>query len=108
MAYDLSNIFSRIVHDLEMTPSVSLAQISRNLGVERHTVEKAIKATTGITFREFRANILLKHAEDLLKDRSNRTVKEVAFALGYRSQGSLSRFIRMATGRPTRSLRRSS
>jgi transcriptional regulator GlxA family with amidase domain len=98
MAYDLHRIFLQVRHNLELTPSMSLAQLSRNLRIERHTVEKAVKRAIGVTFREFRNGVLLRRAQDLLRDESNRTIKEVAFALGYRSQGSLSRFIRIMTG----------
>ena len=98
MAYDLHRLFLQVRQNLELTPSASLAQLSKNLGIERHTVEKAVKSATGLTFREFRNGVLLRRAQELLKDECNRTIKEVAFMLGYRSQGSLSRFIRIATG----------
>lgn len=98
MVYDLRGIFMQVARNLEIAPSMSLTQLSNALGIERHTVEKAVKHATAMTFREFRNGILLKHARGLLRDQSNRTIKEVAFMLGYRSQGSLSRFIRSATG----------
>lgn len=98
MAYDLHGIFLQVTRRLDMTPFISLTQISENLDVERHTIAKAVKSATGSTFREFRKSMLLKHARSLLKHESNRTIKEVAYALGYRSQGSLSRFVRTATG----------
>lgn len=105
MAYDANRIFLQVVQQLEMTPSVSLAQLSSNLGIERHTIEKTVKNATGSTFREFRARALLKRACGLLTDQSNRSIKEVAFALGYRSQSSFSRFIRAATGYSAKELR---
>jgi transcriptional regulator GlxA family with amidase domain len=105
MAYDLHRIFLQVTRHLEMTPSMSLTQLVNNIGTKRHTIMKAVKNATGLTFREFRGNVLLKHACDLLKDESNRTIKEVAFALGYRSQGSLSRFIRIATGYSAKKLK---
>lgn len=104
MAYDLHRIFLQVRRNLELTPSMSLAQLSKNLAIERHTVEKAVKKATGVSFREFRNDVLLRRAQDLLKDESNRTVKEVAFALGYRSQGSLSRFIRIMTGNSAKTI----
>jgi AraC-like DNA-binding protein len=99
MVYDLHRIFLLVVQHLERTPSISLTGVSNNLRIERHTVAKAIRSATGVTFRELRNRALLKHACDLLNGESNRTVKEVAFTLGYCSQGSLSRFIRKHTGR---------
>jgi AraC-like DNA-binding protein len=105
MVYDLHRIFVQVARRLEMAPSISLRQVSESLGVERHTVEKAVKSATGVTFREFRRSILLKHAEGLLRDQPTRSIKEVAFVLGYRSQGSLSRFVRMATGSSAKELK---
>lgn len=105
MVYDPNRIFLQVVRHLEMTPSISLKQLSINLGIERHTIEKAVKSSTGSTFREFRGKILLKLAYGLLTDQSNRTIKEVAFSLGYRSQGSFSRFIRIATGCSAKNLK---
>lgn len=105
MAYDLQRIFMQVNQQLEITPAVSLIQLSTILHIERHTIAKTIKNSTGKTFREFRHDVLLKRAQGLLKDECNRTIKEVAFALGYRSQGSLSRFIRTATGHSGKKLR---
>lgn len=98
MAYDSHRIFLQVTQRLAVTPFMSLTQLSGDLDVERHTIAKAVKSATGLTFRDFRKSGLLKHARSLLKHESNRTIKEVAFALGYRSQGSLSRFVRTATG----------
>ena len=105
MVYDLHRIFLQVTRHIEMMPCISLMQLSNILGIERHTIAKAIKNATGLSFREFRNSVLLKHACDLLKDESNRTIKEVAFAVGYRSQGSLSRFIRIATGHSAKAVK---
>jgi len=88
-----------------MTPSISSTQLAKDLGIERHTMAKAIKNAAGVTFREFRKSVLLKRTASLLRDESNRTIKEVAFTVGYRSQGSLSRFIRTATGGSAKKLK---
>jgi AraC-like DNA-binding protein len=105
MVYDLHRIFLQVTQNIEMMPSISLMQLSNNLGIERHTIAKAIKNATGLSFRKFRTSVLLKHVRDLLKDESNRTIKEVAFAVGYRSQGSLSRFVRIATGHSAKAVK---
>jgi transcriptional regulator GlxA family with amidase domain len=105
MVYDPHKIFLKVTRQLEITPSISSTQLAKNLGIERHTMTKAVKNATGVTFREFRKGVLLKYAVSLLKDESNQTIKEVAFALGYRSQGSLCRFIRTATGRSAKELK---
>jgi AraC-like DNA-binding protein len=105
MVYDFHRIFLQVTQNIEMMPSISLMQLSNNLGIERHTIAKAIKNATGLSFREFRNSVLLKHVRNLLKDESNRTIKEVAFAVGYRSQGSLSRFMRITTGHSAKAVK---
>lgn len=42
MVYDLHNIFRRVNRQLEITPSISSTQLAKNLGIERHTIAKAI------------------------------------------------------------------
>lgn len=98
MVYDPHRIFLQVIQRLAVRPFTSLTQLADDLGIERHTIAKAVKSTTGLTFRDFRKIELLKHARSFLKHESNRTIKEVAFMLGYRSQGSLSRFVRTAAG----------
>jgi transcriptional regulator GlxA family with amidase domain len=105
MVYDLHKIFLTATRRLEITPSISSTQLARNLGIGRQTMAKAIKNATGLTFSEFRRNVLLRRTADLLKDDANLTIKEVAFALGYRSQGSLSRFIRRTIGHSAKELK---
>lgn len=105
MVYDLHKIFMKATRQLELTPSISSTQLARNLGIGRQTLANAIKNATGLTFSEFRRSTLLRRTADLLKDDSNLTIKEAAFALGYRSQGSLSRFVRRATGRSAKELK---
>src|SRR5579864_1697365 len=105
MAYDLDWIFLQVEKHLEGTPSLSLTQLSTLIGVERHTLERAVKNVTAQTFRDFRNGILLKHARGLLRDEPHRTIKEVAFILGYRYQGSFSRFIRTETGGTAKQLK---
>ena len=106
--YDLQRVFLQVKVLIEKGPSITLMDLSHKLGIERHTLEKAVRQCTGASFREFRAKVLLEHSRKLLKDQCNRSIKEVAFALGYRSQGSLSRFIRMSTGYSARHIRQES
>jgi hypothetical protein len=43
MAYDLNGLYTRIQRSLGSTPYMSLHALSAQLGVERHTIEKAVK-----------------------------------------------------------------
>lgn len=105
MAYDLNGLYTRIQRSLSSTPYMSLHALSARLGVERHTIEKAVKQATSKTFREMRNDLLLKHARNLLDSNPNQSIKEVAFKLGYRSQRSFSRFIKSSLGCSPKELR---
>jgi AraC-like DNA-binding protein len=105
MAYDLHGLFNRISHHLRRAPYLQLEEISQLVNVERHTIEKAVKTATGMTFREFRTSMLLEQAMRLLDDNPAQSIKEVAFTLGYNSQRSFCRFIRTAAGCSPKELR---
>jgi AraC-like DNA-binding protein len=106
MAYDLPGLFIKISRHLKTVPYLTLEDLSKQIRVERHTIEKAVKQATGRTFRETRNRILLEHAQGLLEMHPDRSIKEVAFELGYRSQRSFSRFIRTSVGCSPKEFRR--
>jgi len=105
MAYDLIGLFSRVSKKMEMTPYSQLHALSQNLGVGRHTVEKAVKAATGKSFREYRACLLLEHARLQLEHHPNLSIKEIAFNIGFHSHRSFCRFIKATVGRSPTELR---
>lgn len=105
MAYDLNGLFDRILRNLRSTPYLSLNELSTRIGVERHTIEKAIKQATSRTFREMRSDMLLEYAKGLLDSNPHQSIKEVAFQLGFRSQRSFSRFIKSSLGCSPKKLR---
>jgi AraC-like DNA-binding protein len=106
MAYHLPKLFDHIDGYLDAAPNLSLAELSDRIGVGRHTIKKAVKKATGKTFRQFRNTVLLEKAGILLTSAPNRTIKEIAYSLGYQSQRSFSRFVRQATGYSPKQLRR--
>ncbi len=106
MAYDLRKLFRIINSYLLSSPRVSLQELSRRTGVERHTIEKAVRMATGMTFRELRNRMMLEEARRLLEDEPNRSIKEIAFMLNYRSQRAFSRFMRTMAGNSPSELRR--
>ncbi|MBZ5534053.1 MAG: helix-turn-helix domain-containing protein [Acidobacteriia bacterium] len=105
MSYDLNGLFNRIQLNLRSTPYLSLNELSTRIGVERHTIEKAVKQATSRTFRELRSEMLLEYARGLLDNNPHQSIKEVAFQLGYRSQRSFSRFIKSSVGCSPKELR---
>lgn len=106
MAYDMRGIFEVVRETLEKAPLTSLHQLSRNLTIERHTIEKAIRTESGESFRSFRRGIAFEIARDRLISCPDLSIKEVAYALGFRSSRTFSRFIRDTCGYTPIQLRR--
>jgi AraC-like DNA-binding protein len=105
MSYDHSKIVVRLQKLLADNIHISLLEASQQLGVERHTVEKALKQITGRSFREYRQRILLDQALRLLVQEASLSTKEIAAQLGYGSGTAFSRFVRRQTGRSPTELR---
>lgn len=105
MAYDLTGLFSGVNKEMRRKPYSQLHDLSRYLGVGRHTIEKSVKAATGKSFREYRSNMLLEHARARLKQNPNLSIKEIAFSIGFHSQRSFCRFIKAAAGCSPKALR---
>jgi adenylyl-sulfate kinase len=84
---------------------VTLAEVADGLGVERHTVEKVVRATTGQSFRELQRTLLLERASQLATQ--GKAIKEIAFELRFGSPQSFHRFIRKTSGKTPSLLRRS-
>jgi AraC-like DNA-binding protein len=100
-----ATLFHEIDLALSENPALLLCEISRNFGVDRHNVERAVRIHAGTTFREFKKCKLLEKAANLLE--AGYYVKEVAAMLGYRSPEAFTRFVKTATGKTPRSLRQS-
>ena len=86
------------------TPRIKLADVARTLGVDRHTIENAMRSRRKITFREYRRRKLLQAAERMM-DQPHLSIKEIGVKLGYSSAASFSRFVRQATGKSPSQLR---
>jgi len=83
---------------------VTLTEVAAEIGVERHTIEKVLRATTGQNFRELQRIMLLERAN--LLTAQGKTIKEIAFELRFGSPQSFHRFIRKTCGKTPSLLRR--
>src|SRR5439155_11925130 len=89
---------------LGASPRLPLGKLSENLGVERHTLEKAVHRIRRKSFRDYQNKRLLRKALILLAQEGNKSIKDIAMTIGYRTSEPFSRFIKTMTGRtPTRS-----
>jgi AraC-like DNA-binding protein len=105
MAYDLRSIFDQIHSHLQFTPTISLTQLQVLLGINRHTLLKAVKTQTGQTFRELRSEVLVQYISLSLTEHPCSNLKEISFSTGYKSQRSLSRFVKATVGLSPKQLR---
>lgn len=90
MAYDLRLLAERVEAYLSASPRKLLRDVAAELGVDRHTVERAVRDRTGKTFRQLQREALAAEALKLLTSEPPRSVKEVCFLLGYRSSSGFS------------------
>lgn len=77
-------------------PNVTLKDITRVMGVERHTVERACR-NEGTTFLLLRQEHRFHHARAALAGAGCRSIKEIASEIGY-SGRAFTRFVRAASG----------
>ncbi len=93
MAYNLRVIREQTAVLLESSPRLSLGAVARRLGVDRHTVERALKAE-GMQFRDLQRELTLRAAARLRADGLPRSLKLAADQLGFPSAGALAQFLR--------------
>lgn len=98
MAYHYIALLEQAKTILFLQPRASLMLVSAELGVDRHTLERAVRTLTGRTFAQLQRELLRDRAQLLLTESPALSVKEIAFQLGYGSPRAFSRFIRVALG----------
>jgi sulfate adenylyltransferase len=96
-------LFRRMLKVMEAR-RCGLKDVAREVGVERHTVERTVQFVTGQSFRELQQKLILERATILLG--RGRSIKEAAFDLGFGSPQAFHRFVRRASGQTPASLHR--
>jgi AraC-like DNA-binding protein len=98
MAYNYYSLVEEIDRLLLVNPRTGLAELVLALQVDRHTVSAALKHVRGATFSRYRRDKLLRKALSLLTRDSAATVKEISFALLFKSPQAFARFVKVNTG----------
>lgn len=98
MAYDLHAVFLLVDANLRAKPSLHLSDLEGALSIGRHTLSRAIKMHTGLSFRQLRSSLMLTHIGRCLAANPACTLKQVSYDAGYSSQRSLSRFVKAQVG----------
>lgn len=96
MSYNLS--LNAILVCLRRSPCALLADLSLELRVSRRTIENTVRAATGKTFRSLRDEILVERIRGILVSHPAMSIKEVSFAVGFKSPSSFSRTIKRICG----------
>ena len=103
--YSYAALESAVAGRLFSRPRLCLLAISKEMHIERHTIEAALRSTRGLTFRRFQQVVTLEKTRELLRVDPTVSIKEVAYALGYGSPRAFARFVRAATALSPRELR---
>lgn len=93
MAYDLMGVFEQAQALLEDDPLISMAKLSRELNVDRHTIGKAVQLAAGMPFRTWKRGVLFHQACQLLAGTPDRRIQAISSGLGYSSLASFRRFV---------------
>jgi AraC family transcriptional activator of pobA len=104
MAYNPRAIVRELEALMLANPRIQISTIASMMGVGRHTIEKAVRSSKQMSFREYQRSELLRKAQLLLED-SRLSVREIGARLGYDAVSSFSRFMHRTTGRSPRQLR---
>lgn len=105
MTYDLAGLYKRVQSQLASQPCTPLCELSSQLQVDRHTLEKAIRAGNGLTFRELRRNAIMDSVFQMIHANPNWAVKQISYALGYGSPRAFERFVKKVIGTTPAQLR---
>jgi transcriptional regulator GlxA family with amidase domain len=104
MTYNRRMLLKEVDTLIASTPRIRLSDIARSLGVDRHTIENAMRSTRRISFREYRRKELLQMVRAML-EQPDVSIKEIGIKLGYSSAASFSRFVQQSTGKSPSQLR---
>jgi AraC family transcriptional regulator, transcriptional activator of pobA len=105
MTYNQRQLLKELDALVSNTPRIRLSEIARTLGVDRHTIENAMRSSRNMSFREHKRRELLQMAMAML-NQPDISVKEIGVKLGYSSAASFSRFVHQSTGKSPSQLRK--
>lgn len=106
MSYDLVSLSQMVQGALIKTPRSRLSRLAQSLNVDRHTIERAVRTTTGKSFRQLQKEAVLAKSLELLKGEPTLSIKEIAFRVGFESPQGFHRFVKRACGRTPVAIRR--
>lgn len=106
MAYDLASLCKMVQEALARGRRTGLAKLAEQVNVDRHTLEKAVRITTGKSFRQLQQQALFEKSMKLLHNEPALSIKDIAFRIGFGSPQAFHRFIRRTSGKTPVQIRR--
>lgn len=106
MTYDKATLTQEVLNLLRSRPNVTLTEVSVQLKVNRHTIERACLDTTRKSFREHKSSAKFEEVCRLLSQTRTTSIKEVAFSTGFNSSAAFTRFVRKMAGLTPTELRK--
>ncbi len=82
---DLINKVTAIIKDNFNNPDFDMNKLGAELGVGRSKLYMQIKKTTGLTPNELTLNLKMQQAADLLDNKPQMNISDIAFSLGFSS-----------------------
>jgi AraC-like DNA-binding protein len=98
MSYQSAELAKLVHAELRRRPTAKLGELAQKIGVDRHTLARAVRATHGVSFREFRTTILSVMIQAQVCTRPSASIKEISATFGYGHSQSFSRMVRRVTG----------
>jgi AraC-like DNA-binding protein len=110
MSYDHFALASKVKGRLQADPQAKLESVSRELALDRHTINRALVECFGVSFRTLKHQLVDERIEAVLHDGQVKSIKQSALEIGFTSAASLARRTRRTIGmtpievrkRPTR------
>ena len=93
---NLAKEIQQIVKEKYME-NITLESIAQDLNFSFFYLSKIFKQNTGISFTEYLTDYRIRKAGEMLQS-SDLSIKEIAYATGFRSQGYFSKVFRKYTG----------
>lgn len=105
MSYERDLVFAQIHIAVSEHPELSLGGIAKLCGVSVRTLESIVSERTGCAFRSLREEAMMAAVRRLLEQRPTLAIKEISYAMGYKSPRSFARAVRRTCGLTPRQLR---
>ena len=98
MSYGHALLFQAISQRITDAPLTSLRDLSLELRVSRRTLQQVVRTQAGKSLRELRKELLIARVVYLLASQPGFAIKEVSFAIGFRSPRSFARSVKRICG----------